>query len=292
MFSALVSESGRMRAKAALASVDVEEEASPISSEHTGTALSFPLPPVQDCVGFLRSYTDEGTQKNVKIHMAHGTTTLGFKFKHGVIIAVDSRATAGPFIASSTVKKVIEINPYLLGTMAGGAADCSYWERDLAMKCRLYELRNGERISVAAASKLLGNVVYQYRNMGLSMGTMICGWDHKGPGLYYVDSDGTRVANDMFSVGSGSIYAYGVMDTGYRWDLSEEEAHELGRRAIYHATHRDAYSGGTVNLYHMKESGWVKVSADNVGPLHYKYKEEKERERERERQQAAMDTTA
>jgi 20S proteasome alpha/beta subunit len=29
------------------------------------------------------------------------------------------------------VKKVIEINPYLLGTMAGGAADCSFWERNL-----------------------------------------------------------------------------------------------------------------------------------------------------------------
>ncbi len=33
----------------------------------------------------------------------------------------------------------------------------------------LYELRNGERISVAAASKLLANIVYNYRNMGLSM---------------------------------------------------------------------------------------------------------------------------
>ena len=30
-------------------------------------------------------------------------------------------------IASGTVKKVLEINPYLLGTMAGGAADCQYW---------------------------------------------------------------------------------------------------------------------------------------------------------------------
>ena len=28
----------------------------------------------------------------------------------------------GPYIASQTVKKVIEINPFLLGTMAGGAA--------------------------------------------------------------------------------------------------------------------------------------------------------------------------
>ena len=39
-------------------------------------------------------------------------------------------------LASQTVKKVIEINPYLLGTMAGGAADCSYWERVLARQCR------------------------------------------------------------------------------------------------------------------------------------------------------------
>lgn len=33
--------------------------------------------------------------------------------------------------ASQTVKKVIEINKYLLGTMAGGAADCQFWQRNL-----------------------------------------------------------------------------------------------------------------------------------------------------------------
>ena len=55
---------------------------------------------------------------------------------------------------------MIEINPYLVGTMAGGAADCYYWERYLNMECRLYELRNKERISVSAASKILQNIVY------------------------------------------------------------------------------------------------------------------------------------
>lgn len=44
--------------------------------------------------------------------------------------------------ASQTVKKVIEINPYLLGTMAGGAADCSYWQRYLGKEARMFELRN------------------------------------------------------------------------------------------------------------------------------------------------------
>jgi len=32
----------------------------------------------------------------------------------------------------------------------------------------------------------------------------------------------------------------------YRWDLTDTEAYELGRKAIYHATHRDAMSGGMV----------------------------------------------
>jgi len=247
----------------------------PHVSEDAMIRQTFVDPPMGDPQLSLQAFAPDKTD-DVKINFNHGTTTLAFKFKHGVIVAVDSRATAGPYIASQTVKKVIEINPYLLGTMAGGAADCSYWERVLAKHCRIYELRNKERISVAAASKLLANIVYGYKGMGLSMGTMICGWDKKGPGLYYVDSDGTRLTNNLFSVGSGSTYAYGVLDSGYNWDLSVEEAYDLGKRSIYHATYRDAASGGVVNLYHMKETGWIKVSQTDVTDLHYKYAEEKE----------------
>jgi len=130
-------------------------------------------------------------------------------------------------------------------------------------------LRNKERISVAAASKMLANICYSNRNMGLSMGTMITGWDKTGPNLYYVDDDGTRLKGLRFSVGSGSTYAYGVLDTGYRWDLTVEEAIQLGRRSIYHATHRDAYSGGTINVYHVHENGWTKISSDDMNDLHY-----------------------
>jgi len=184
-------------------------------------------------------------------------------------VAVDSRATAGSYIASGTVKKVIEINKYLLGTMAGGAADCQYWETYLGIQCRLHELRNRERISVAAASKYLSNLVYSYKGMGLSMGTMITGWDKTGPALYYVDSDGTRLKGDIFSVGSGSTFAYGVLDQGYHWDLSDEDAQELGRRSIYAAGHRDAFSGNTVNLYHVKENGWEFIGNYDITKLHY-----------------------
>lgn len=240
---------------------------------HTSLSLATPMfsvPPVPKASELLDKWTNDATG-DMQIKFKHGTTTLGFKFKHGVIIAVDSRATAGAYIASQTVKKVIEINPFLLGTMAGGAADCSFWERQLSKQCRLHELRNKERISVAAASKILANMVYSYKGMGLSMGTMVAGWDKRGPGLFYVDNDGTRLKGDLFSVGSGSTYAYGVLDTEYKYDMSVEDARELGRRAIYHATHRDAYSGGIVSVYHVKEDGWEFVSGTNVGELHYEY---------------------
>jgi 20S proteasome subunit beta 5 len=108
-----------------------------------------------------------------------GTTTLAFIFDKGVIVAADSRASMGGYISSQTVRKIIEINPYMLGTMAGGAADCQFWHRNLGNKCRLHELSNKRRISIAGASKLLANILYSYRGMGLSIGTMIAGWDEK-----------------------------------------------------------------------------------------------------------------
>ena len=89
------------------------------------------------------------------------------------------------------------------------------------------------------------------------------------------------------------MYAYGVLDSGYRYDLSDEEAHELGRRAIYHATFRDASSGGIIRgtsfffhsnesviilallVYHIMSTGWVKISEQDCNELHYKYEETK-----------------
>ena len=82
--------------------------------------------------------------------------------------------------------------------------------------------------------------------------------------------------------------------------MSVEEAQQLGRRAIYHATFRDSFSGGVVNckmanilykyvillslslfvVYHIKEDGWVKVSQTNVADLHYQYQDEKQQEQE------------
>ena len=176
---------------------------------------------------------------------------MGFIFKHGILIAVDSRASQGTYEADDGVQKVIEMNDMLLGTMAGGAADCQFWEQNLARLIKTYELQNGEKISVSGATQLFASMMFQNRGRGLSIGTQIAGFDDTGPHLYYLDNDGNRIEGKKFTCGSGGTYAYGILDTYWKMDLSVEEAVELGKLAISEATYNDAGSGGYCSVYHI-----------------------------------------
>ncbi|XP_018865058.2 proteasome subunit beta type-11 [Gorilla gorilla gorilla] len=210
-------------------------------------------------------------QTFLQIHgprLAHGTTTLAFRFRHGVIAAADTRSSCGSYVACPASCKVIPVHQHLLGTTSGTSADCATWYRVLQRELRLRELREGQLPSVASAAKLLSAMMSQYRGLDLCVATALCGWDRSGPELFYVYSDGTRLQGDIFSVGSGSPYAYGVLDRGYRYDMSTQEAYALARCAVAHATHRDAYSGGSVDLFHVRESGWEHVSRSDACVLY------------------------
>lgn len=99
-----------------------EDQQQALADYAPSLSLNFALPPVAPSASWLRAMTDDRSNPQCPIKIAHGTTTLAFRFQGGIIVATDSRASAGDWIASQTVKKVIEINSCLLGTMAGGAA--------------------------------------------------------------------------------------------------------------------------------------------------------------------------
>jgi 20S proteasome subunit beta 5 len=80
-------------------------------SSNTSTLPSFSIPPVANPTAFLRTHIDDHANPDCRIKLAHGTTTLAFRFDGGIVVAVDSRATAGSWIASQSVKKGF-LNPY------------------------------------------------------------------------------------------------------------------------------------------------------------------------------------
>lgn len=156
-------------------------------------------------------------------------------------------------------------NSHILGTMAGGAADCSYWIRKIKAEAELFELSKGYRMTVGRASKLLSNALYGNRGADLSVGTMVMGFDQGGgPRIFYVDNTGLRIEGDMFSVGSGSTFALGILDNERKFDMTQDEAVALGIKAIRHATFRDAFSGGFINVFLITKSGWKKVFSEDL----------------------------
>ncbi|XP_051515820.1 proteasome subunit beta type-11b [Myxocyprinus asiaticus] len=250
--------------------------------------------------------------------LSHGTTTLGFVFQGGVIAAADTRSSCSGLVACPASPKVLPIHSHLVGTTSGTSADCALWKRILARELRLYQLRHHRRLSTGGAAKLLSHMLHPFKGTELCVAATLCGWDgdeetavgasqpfttcetknqpvaksemssHQGvvapcsrvsgPRVIYVCSDGLRLQGELFSVGSGSPYAYSILDSSVYWGMSIEEAASVAREAVYRATHRDAYSGNNVDLYHVTAKGWRRREREDLKEEYYR---EKERERKR-----------
>lgn len=103
-----------------------------------GTRFEFETAAGQDALGFGLALKNSSGKEKQLMDFKKGTTTLAFQYQGGIIVAVDSRASMGTFNSSETVRKIIEVNDYILGTMAGGAADCQFWDAYVAKEARLY----------------------------------------------------------------------------------------------------------------------------------------------------------
>lgn len=241
--------------------------------------------------------------------MSHGTTTLAFMFQGGVLAAADTRSSCSGLVADPAAQKILPIHSHLVGTTSGTSADCALWKRILARELRLYQLRHGRRLSTRGAAKLLSHMLHPFKGTELCVAATLCGWDggevdeaammaldtspekssssggqqsfsrnsFSGPGLYYVCSDGTRLQGKLFSVGSGSPYAYSILDQGVRWGLTVEEATSIAREAVYRATYRDAYSGNHVDVYHVTSKGWTRRRREDLKEEYYREKDRQER---------------
>jgi proteasome beta subunit len=189
-----------------------------------------------------------------------GTTTVGLVCKDCVILAADKRATAGNLIVDKSVRKVVPINDTLAVTTAGSVSDLQLLIKYLKAELRLKELRTSRPSTVKEAANLLGGMVYgairSYSTMPSITHFLIGGTDNEATHLYdlYPDGSITKVA-DFVSTGSGSVFAFGVLETRYKKELSENEGVELAIMAINAALQRDTYSGQGIDVMVIDKKG-------------------------------------
>lgn len=196
--------------------------------------------------------------------MSTGTTTIGLKFKDGVVIAADRRATAGHMIVNPKAKKIHTINKRFTLTTSGNVSDAQRVIKLLDANINVNENRRSRDLLVKEAASLLSSYVYSnIRSMSALPAVthfLLSGYDSKGVHLYDVFPDGSLTEIDDFvSSGSGSVFSYGVLESRYEEDLNEKEATDLVLDAINTSLRRDSATGNGVEVYVIKKGEIEKV---------------------------------
>lgn len=192
-----------------------------------------------------------------------GTTTIGVICKDGVILAADKRATAGNLIVTKDIQKIYEINENLALTMAGTVSDAQLLSKLIKAEIKLKEIRTKRKVTVREAANLLGGMVYaNIRKMSPIPGIshfVLGGLDENGTEIWDLFADGsvTKI-EDYISSGSGSVMAYGVLETLYKKNITIEEGVKLVVKAINAAMQRDSASGGGIDVISITKKDGVR----------------------------------
>ena len=201
--------------------------------------------------------------------MKTGTTTVAVKCKDGVVLAADKRATAGTMIANKWVDKIFPIEDYMALTTAGTVSDVQLLLKLIKAEIRLKKLRTNRKVPVKEAANLLAGMVYSnIRKMSMIPGIshfLFAGSDETGLHIYDIYPDGSiSEAEDYLSSGSGSVFAYGVLETLYKDTISLEEGKSLAIKALNAALQRDSASGNGVDLVTITQAGVKKALTKKI----------------------------
>ena len=193
-----------------------------------------------------------------EIGILKGTTTVGVVCRDGVIMGTDTRATMGNFIASKHAKKVYKITEHLAMTIAGGVAVAQRVVEILKVNATLYELEKNRYMPVQSAARLIQNLLFSNREVGapLPMQAIVGGYDETGPHVYSLDPYGSLTEEKMVSTGSGSPYAYGVLEAQFEENKSVDDMLKVVVRAVDSAMKRDVASGDSFDVVVINESGF------------------------------------
>ncbi|NPA75782.1 MAG: archaeal proteasome endopeptidase complex subunit beta [Euryarchaeota archaeon] len=192
-----------------------------------------------------------------------GTTTVGIVTKEGVVLATEHRASMETFIAHKVAQKLYKLDTNMGMTTAGLVGDLQVLVRYMRAEISLYRLRRGALMPVGAAATLLSNILNERKFFPYYVGLIVGGYDNKGYHVYSLDAAGGAIEDKYASVGSGSLFVYGVLEDRWKDDLSLDEGVNLAIRGITAAMKRDAASGDGISVATItKERGFEDLSGE------------------------------
>lgn len=195
-----------------------------------------------------------------------GTTIVGLVYKGGVVLGADTRATGGTEVADKNCEKIHFLAPNIYCCGAGTAADTEKTTELISSQLELLRMNiGGSQSRVVTACTMLKRMLYRYQGY-VSAALVLGGCDVNGPHVYQIYPHGSTGKLPYTTMGSGSLAAMSVFETGWVEDMSEEEGVELVKRAILAGIFNDLGSGSNVDTCVIRTDGTVTMNRGAVTP--------------------------
>jgi 20S proteasome subunit beta 7 len=221
--------------------------------------------------------SSSGTQATTR-PITTGTSVLGIKYRHGVMLAADTLVSYGSLAKYKNAKRLQSINSRTLIGASGEYSDLQsitdlLLANALEDRCTsdsLYE--EGENSNEECAKEVwsyLRAVMYNRRNKmnPLWNDVVVAGFKQNPDGstsetpfLGVVDKIGTAYEDDMLATGFGGYIALPLMREKYRPDMEEGEARALLEDCLRILFYRDCRALNRVQIAKVTKEGGVLVS--------------------------------
>lgn len=195
-----------------------------------------------------------------------GATVVGVVAKDGVVIAAERRYSYANYIVSRNAVKVFKITDNVGAACAGMVGDMQVLVKLVQSHIKRREIETGRRTRPASVAKLMSVIMFENRLFPLLTQVIVGGVDEDGTGkIYVLDPLGSVIPDKYAAVGTGEEIAIGVIENGYREDITVEEARELVLRSIRAAVKRDASSGDVADIMTITKNGITIESVELKG---------------------------
>lgn len=218
----------------------------------------------RDSYSMYRQGQGNPYEEYITEHVKKGTTTCALTCKDGVVLAADTRASAGYFIADKHVMKIQKVDRHIGMTMAGGVADAQNLVDIMRYNANIYRLTNKALIPIKSAARLCSNVLFNQRLYPFFVQMILAGVDKsKEEGqIYNIDLFGSMTSEKFISTGSGSPVAYGYLETEFKPNLSVNDGYKIVIHAVAAAIKRNSGTGDGISAVIIDTNGYRELSKE------------------------------
>jgi proteasome beta subunit len=195
------------------------------------------------------------------LEIPEATTVVAMRYKEGIIIAGDRRATAGTAVVHDRAEKVLPIDTHSVLAISGAPATAYEIARVLKHSFQYFRRSQLQELSVEGKLRTLSRLIRDNLPMAMQgIGAVIpifalyapqTDESENGGKIYFYDALGAHFENvDFATTGSGSIWIRGVLRYIDRWgetqleQMDQRQATIIILRLLDTASEYDAATSG------------------------------------------------